>query len=228
MINKKMRRNTVIFKIILIFLLAETRIFPTVFDSVKWNLEKSKNNISLYIQDDKNLKINFYKAETIVNGIDMELIFNNIADCNQYKKIFTNIEIFEIVEFFSNNSFLLLAELNFFPYKNRSYLAECSLVKDDENNTFIFEWHPIYDFKKESYIKNKKNNKIVSFIYGRWMVKKIDDNMVYVSIEYHNDWETNLPLKFIHEVEKFYTIKNLQTIINYTFKQQKNLLKLHK
>ncbi len=174
------------------------------------------------------LKINFYKAETIVKGVDVDLIFSNITDCNQYKKIFTNIEIFEIVEFFSKTNFLLLAELNFFPYQNRAYLTECSLTKNYDNNTFIFEWQPIQHVNNELYIKRRENNKIVSLIYGRWTVKKVDNYSIYVSIEYYNDWETNLPFKFIHELEKFYTIKNLQTIINYTLKQQKNLLKLKK
>jgi len=221
-----MKIKFIIIKILLLIILTEIKIFPTVFDSVNWNLEKSKNNISLFMQNDKSLKINFYKAETIVNNLDIDLIFNNIVDCNQYKKIFNNIEIFEIVEFFTKNNFLLLAELNFFPYRNRAYLTECCLIKDDNNKTFIFEWHPIHNINNEHYIKNKQNNKIVSLIYGRWTIKKIDNYRIYMSIEYYNDWETNLPFKFIHELEKFYTIKNLQTIINYTLKQQKNLLKL--
>lgn len=204
---KKMLIMITIFKLFTIIINA------SIFENIEWKREKTKKDITLYIQHEEH-DINYYKAESIQDGIDIATLLNNVLSFEKYCDIFNNTKFFKIVKELGPDKYLLSVELNFFPYRNRTYFIECVFIINENQNEYIVEWYPA---KKEIY-KNmpyNKNARLISYIHGRWTIRVLKDKKIYISINYHNDWETNLPNSFVHKIEKYITIKNLNSLIQY-------------
>ena len=61
--------------------------------------------------------------------------------------------------------------------------------------------------------------KRVKTIYSRWIIKELGNNNVYISVEYHNDFEINAPVYIINAIEKKSTVKVIDNLLNYVLKK---------
>ena len=196
--------------------------FASIFDDINWEYEKTYRSVNLYIQKNQTNNLNYYKAETIIDGVKFDDLVNDLMSFNTYDKIFPRTNFFKIIKKVDENNCIVNADLNFFPYKNRNYYIECVSKKtktSKDKNKFIVEWHPIDSIKYASLIESCQDAKRINYTYGRWSVLELDKNKLYVSVEYHNDWETNLPMLFVYGAEKSTIFTNVFSLLRYSKKK---------
>ena len=99
--------------------------FASIFDDINWEYEKTYRSVNLYIQKNQTNNLNYYKAETIIDGVKFDDLVNDLMSFNTYDKIFPRTNFFKIIKNVDENSCIVNADLNFFPYKNRNYYIEC-------------------------------------------------------------------------------------------------------
>ena len=115
----------------------------------------------------------------------------------------------------NNNKYLFYSLINFSPLKNRDYFIELeyySQKSTDGNNIYILKWTPYDQADKFTVFYNIKR---VKTIYGRWIIKELDNNDVYISVEYYNDFEINAPAYIMNAIEKKSTAKAIDNLLNY-------------
>ena len=206
---------------VLILFIAAYFTSATIFDDINWEYEKTHRSVKLYVQKNQANNLNYYKAETIIDGIKFDDLINDLMSFDAYDKIFPRTNFFKIIKKVDENNCIVNADLNFFPYKNRNYYIECisEKMKTGENkNKFIVEWHPADNIKYASLIEPCENAKRITYTYGRWSVVELDNGRLYISVEYHNDWETNLPMVFVYGAEKSTIFTNIFSILKYSRK----------
>jgi hypothetical protein len=197
--------------------------FASIFDSVNWEYEKESRTVKLYKQKNIDTNLNFYKAEIKIDDLNFEELVTNISSFNEYTKIFSRTNFFKVIKKVDETTYIVNAELNFFPYKNRNYYIECRLLKTktkDNKNKFVIEWSPVDQIKYANLIQPSENNKRITTTYGRWSIVELTNNKQYISVEYYNDWETNLPLSFVYAAEKSSIMNNVFRLIKYSNKKK--------
>lgn len=194
-----------------------------LFDVNNWSVEKENKlkNTILYIYNDGNSPINFYRAEILVDGLSSETISNVIWDFENYKNVFMLVKFYKDLKITNENEKVAAGELIFFPYKNRTF---CYYAKRRESNneynkkTIVIDWYGIKEEEALNYYTPSPKAHYTGIINGRWHIIEQDDDKVKVTLEYYNDWETNLPMKFVHGIEKLQILINLETVVNYSKK----------
>lgn len=202
----------------ILFFLLFFGLFPvfseSIFDSVQWVKEKEEQKITLYSQ--KTESGNFYKAETITDFPNLDLLFALLTDYDEYVKIFPKTLIFAPVEE-KGEATVVYSKVNFFPLKNRDYHILLS-AKKQENHCAVIAWQP-HIMPGNS---GEKECVRVTKVYGRWIMKKLEDGKMYLSVEYHNDWKyTGISSQVTDYFEKDITVDNLKTILKYADKKLK-------
>jgi len=181
----------------------------SIFDGVSWNYETTARNINLYIKETPLYEDNFYKAETIIDKFDGETLFNNLLKFNSYPSIFPKTIVFKPIKSIDKNKFLTYTQINFFPYKTRDYYIETEYsvnYYDKDKKIYIFEWKPTEDKINETNLDSKCVR--VNKVFGRWMIKELDDGKVSISIEYHHNFKVDVSKKLREYFEKANTAKN--------------------
>jgi hypothetical protein len=218
---KKLIINICLFILFIFSLYSES-----IFNSIKWKMDYKENNITLYTNQDKDHKLNFYKAEIVLDISLEDNLYNNLIDFDKYHKIFPKIFIFKKVEQDSDNinSGIYYSLLNFSPLKNRGYYISVEYYVENSisNKKYVVEWQPVTDFK-QSYMVDE-NCIIVKLIYGRWQIIEMDGK-IKLSVEYYNDFEVVGPKEMIFNVEKMITISALKDLIKYTMSSNKLTIK---
>ena len=212
-------------RLILLFLLNIIYIIPSyasIFDNVEWEYEKESRTAKLYKQKNKETSLNYYKAEIKTDNLNFDELVTNISSFNMYNKIFSRTKFFKIIKRIDERSYILNVELDFSPYKNRNYYIECRFEKaktEDNNNKFILEWIPLDQIKYADLIQQSNTGKRITTTYGRWSIIELSNKELQISVEYYNDWETNLPLSFVYAVEKMSIFNNIFSFIKYSKKK---------
>lgn len=187
----------------------------SIFDKVQWVKISEKKGITLYIQKNKNEKINFYKAEKILNSSNGEKLFKNLMDFDKYSKIFPRTIVYKKIKDISKNKYLMYCQANFKPFKNRDYYEIYEYSVENKNNIkeWTIEWYPLGAFPEK--LPDKKGFVRVKVIYGRWKIIELD-NKVKISVEYYNNYNLPVSKALSAPFEKSSAIEALNQIINYT------------
>ena len=190
------------------------------FDNLNWKEEiKIKDTMIYSYKNDDN--IISYKAETIIKNHDAKLLYNTLLDFKNYPYIFPRTVTFEKKSELNNNKFLIYSIMNFSPLKNRDYFIEVQYyakkINNDEN-IYIFQWEPYDEADK---FESSNNMKRIKKTYGRWTIKELKNNNVYISVEYHNDFEVNAPTKLLNSIKKKSTAKAIDNLLNYLLNNKK-------
>ncbi len=190
------------------------------FDNFNWVKEKKYGDIQLYSYKNDNDNITSYKAETIIKNLDVKVIYDALLDFRNYRSIFPRTIIFEKREQLNNNKYLIYSIIDFSPLMNRDYFIELEYYNEklpDDNNIYVLRWIPFKDADK---FNDSNNIKRVKNIYGRWTIKELENGNLYISVEYHNDFEINVPLKILESFEKKSTAKAIDNLINYVLNKK--------
>jgi hypothetical protein len=187
----------------------------SIFDKVQWIKIKEKNGITLYMQKNKNEKINSYKAEKILNSSNGEKLFKNLMDFDKYSKIFPRTIAYKKIKDISKNKYLMYCQADFKPFKNRDYYEIYEYSVENKNNIkeWAIEWSPLGSYPEK--FPDKKGFVRVKVIYGRWKIIELDDK-VKISVEYYNNYNLPVSKALSAPFEKSSTIEALNKIINYT------------
>ncbi len=213
-------------RLILLFLLNIIYIIPSfasIFDNVNWEYEKESKKAKLYKQKNEETSLNYYKAEIKTDNLNFNELVTNISSFNIYEKIFPRTNFFKVVKKIDEKNYIVNAELDFSPYKNRNYYIDCKLIQtktEENNNKFIIEWIPLDQIKYADLIQPCDKEKRITNTYGRWSIIELGNKELQISVEYYNDWETNLPLSFVYIAEKMSILNNIFSFINYSKKEE--------
>ena len=191
------------------------------FDNFKWVKEKKFDDIKLYTYKNVNT-ITSFKAETIIKNQDAKLLYDTLLDFKNYPYIFPRTITFEKKEQFANNKYLFYSLINFSPLMNRDYYIELEYYTQklkNGNNIYILRWSPYNQSGKFAVYKNIRR---VKTIYGRWTIKELENNKLYISVEYHNDFEINAPASILNTVEKRSTVKAINNLLNFISDNKKS------
>ena len=180
----------------------------------QWNEDELKGNIELYTSRTGIL----YRVITNFKGNTAEEIVNTIMDFDQYLKIFPRTLIFEPVIKFTENHYIIHIVADFHPIKNRTYIIELkSYQKDDE---YVIEWFPPQTSHNYKLIQDPKCI-TVDKIYGRWVIRKNNDDTINILAEFNNDWKLNIPRGLIIPFEKTAAINTMIDLVKYMNKKSK-------
>jgi hypothetical protein len=187
----------------------------SIFNKVQWEKVSEKNGITLFMQKNKNEKINSYKAEKILTSNQGEKIFKNLMDFDKYIKIFPRTMAYKKIKDISKDKYLLYCQANFKPFQNRDYYIVLEYSAAGKNNAkeWIIEWYPTASSLGK--FPEAKGFVRVNYIYGRWKIIEANDK-VKISVEYFNNY--NLPVSKTLSVpfEKSSTIEALNQILKYS------------
>jgi hypothetical protein len=206
--------------ILMVFLFDSSINARSIFDSVKWEKDKEKKNISIYICKDLEKKLNYYKAETVLENIEGNVFFNNLLDLNNYPQIFPKIIFFKDAgpSLSADSSGICYFRLNFAPLKNRDYYANFRSYKEESlsEKKYVIEWWPLSD--NENSFEPESNFLRVKMVHSRWQITETE-NKIKISIEYYNDFKVIGPKPIIYAIEKDITFNALDDLIKYTKKK---------
>lgn len=191
------------------------KLSKSIFDKVQWEKINEKNGITLYMQKNKNEKINFYKAEKILNSKLGEKLFKNLMDFDIYKKFFPRTMEYKKIKDISKDKYLIYCQANFKPFKNRDYYKIFEFSVENKNNIkgWTIEWSPLGSFPEK--FPDKIGFVRVKDIYGRWKILEIN-NKVKISVEYYNNYNLPVSKGLSAPFEKSSTIDALNKLINFT------------
>ena len=182
------------------------------FDNSDWQVSKKQNDITLYTVVGENG--NYYKSETTFKpGKTMKAadLMNALNDYKQYLEIFKKVLTFEPVLELESGT-VMYTKIDFFPMKNRVYYIILNTTFQDEQHIMYWEPYPL----SQPITPVEKGCILVSQIAGRWIIRDNPDGTIYVSNEYHNNWEyRNLSIKTARPFEENITIKNLALLLEY-------------
>ena len=121
----------------LLILLVMSVSSDSIFNSIFWKKDYEVNNITLYSNLDKDHKLNFYKAETVLDNVLGSKFFNNLIDFDKYQDIFTKIFFIKKVENSdgNKNSGIYYSLLDFSPLRNRGYYVNLKYYTENSSTT---------------------------------------------------------------------------------------------
>jgi hypothetical protein len=118
------------------------------------------------------------------------------------------------------NKYLVYSLLDFHPLKNRDYYIIFEFAANEKENEYFVEWYPAgEEYKNTAGVEPTKKIVRVKNIYGRWKIKNAD-NKIKVSVEYHNDFELNIPKQITASFEKKSTVEALNNLISHTMAEK--------
>jgi hypothetical protein len=197
--------------IIIILLLSAFSINASLFDLIEWEKVFELNQVSVCMQKDKKVKINFYKAEKTIAGKKAEALYKNILSFDSYPEIFPRTIMFKKVREIENNKYIMYTLVNFKPLKNRDYyLLFCFTKKGD---SYIIEWSCV----NEKEYPEEKNIIRANYVNGRWIIKQTE-KFTTISLEVNNDFEIHMSAQNLIPYEIASTAEMLENIIKYTLK----------
>jgi len=181
----------------------------SVFDGILWIKDKGFRDLDLYYYFDG--KDSYYKAEKFLTGFSKERIVESLTNLENYSKIFPRTDIFEKKMDLGDSTYLVYTKIDFFPMKNRDYFIE--LKVEDSPDLTIISWIPSFERNAKDNIKDLIR---VERAYGRWIVKKLGGDKIFISVEYSNDWKLeNIPSSFINSSMKNGTADALRNLLKY-------------
>ena len=198
------------YKIIFLLLIFYNYIsYSSVFDKINWMFHSERNNIKLFKTNDR-----FYKVETVFNYKKIEDIVLFLTTREYYLKIFPKTREYKKIEKLNNNKYLIYEVISFSPFKSRDCFLELEI--NNLNNEWIIEWYPAKEEIVQC-IEYNAENVHVKNIYGRWIIKKINNDNIYVSMEFFNDFKfkiSEILLLNIEREESFKILKDLKVFLN--------------
>jgi len=203
-------------KIKIIFLLLifyNSILFSSIFDKADWEYQSKRKDIKLF-----KTKNRFYKVETVLDHNEIEDLVLYLTTRDYYLKIFPNTVEYKKIKKINKNKYLIYEIINFAPFKNRDCIFE--LEVKNKNNECIIEWYPTKNNIKHD-INNNINHVRVDEVYGRWIIKKIKKDKVYISMEYFFDFKFTLPDVVLLNLEKEESFKILNNIKVFLKKEKK-------
>lgn len=200
------------FKIVILFLLIYNfTISSSIFDKAKWEFQGKRNNINLFKTKDR-----FYKVETTLNCNNIEDIILFLTTRDYYLKIFPNTIEYKKIKKMRENKYLIYEIISFAPFKNRDCYFELEVNNNDNNDEYTIEWNPVNEDINNLIIFDSDHIHVEE-VYGRWIIKKIKKDKIYISMEFYNNFKFNVPdgilLNFEKE-ESFKILKNLKIFLN--------------
>lgn len=199
--------------IIFVFTSAGSLSSEGLFHNVNWKEDSTDNNVTLYYDYDKETP--YYRAETVIRGIDAKQLYTILQDFNNYPDIFPKTVNFDLVKRLSDEEVIIYTQLNFSPMKNRDYYLKFTAndLSDSKSEFYRVAWST-FDDSGYKFSENK-NCVRVSLVNGVWEIRQLDDDNVYVSVSYHNDWEIPISRRILNKFEKIETAKALKDLIIY-------------
>lgn len=197
------------FKIIVLFLLIyDFTIYSSMFDKAKWEFQGKRNNINLFRTKDR-----FYKVETTMDYNDIEDIVLFLTTRDYYLRIFPNTVEYKKVKKMRENKYLIYEIISFAPFKNRDCFFE--LEVNNNSDEITIEWNPVNEYIDDMIIYNSEHIHVEE-VYGRWIIKKIKKNKIYISMEFYNNFKFNVPdgvMLNLEKEESFKILKNLKIFL---------------
>jgi hypothetical protein len=192
----------------------------SIFDSVYWKKDFVEKNISLFFQNDSENKINFYKAEIVLDCAVGEIFYKSLTDFENYSKIFPKMIKFTKFENKPDiqNAGIYYCAINFRPLRNRHYFVDLYFNSDitAEKKKYVVEWKPVDENRFYDFDDNKKYL-LVRKVYGRWQI--IEENgKTKISVEYYNDFGVVGPKGIVQKIEKDSTVNAVKDIVKYVMK----------
>lgn len=202
------------YKIITLLLISfNTFIFPSIFDKINWKYNSNRKDIKLFNTNDR-----FYKVETILKYNKVEDIVLFLTTREYYLKIFPKTREYKKIEKLNKNKYLIYEVISFTPFKSRDCFLE--LEVNNINDEWIIEWTPAKQAIKQEREYNAGLVRVKD-IYGRWIIKKVDNNSIYVSMEFFNDFKFKIPELLLLRIEKEESFKILKDLETFLIKEKK-------
>ena len=201
--------------VILLLMFFNSILYSSIFDNINWKYHSKRNNISLFKTDDR-----FYKVETILNYNKSKDIVFYLTTREYYLKIFPKTREYQTIEKLDKNKYIIYEIISFTPFKCRDCFLE--LEVNNINNGWIIEWYPTKRKIKHEINYNKKDHIRVKDVYGRWIIRKLDNDNLYVSMEFYNDFKFKIPKYLLLNIEKEESFKILKGL-NLFLKKEKKL-----
>lgn len=199
--------------IILLLILYNSLIYSSIFDKVKWEYHSKRKKIKLFKTSDR-----FYKVETVLKYNNIEDIVLYLTTRESYLNIFPKTREYKKIKQLNKNKYLIYEVISFNPFKSRDCFIE--LEVNNINNEWIIEWYPT---KKEINQEREKNTDYIRVedIYGRWVLKQVSNDNIYVSMEFFNDFKFRIPKVLLLNIEKEESFKILKDLKVYLDKKKK-------
>ncbi|MCH5149686.1 MAG: hypothetical protein J1G30_03380 [Spirochaetales bacterium] len=195
----------------LIFICTIFSSFASPFDNVKWEKSNSDKNVTLYYANGGDC--NYYKTEAIVDksyGYKAKDLMEILLNYKKYQEIFVKTMVFSPVKE-TDEGTVFYCRIDFSPMKDRDY--HILMTVNDLGNTQILEWKPYND---ADIMGEQKNCQRVNHVYGRWLLKDLQNGNISVSTEYYNNWKyKNLSLKTVTPFEKNVAFNNMKLFLRY-------------
>jgi hypothetical protein len=187
----------------------------SIFNIVQWIKIKEKNNVILYMQNNKSDKINHYKSVRILNSNQGEKLYKNLMDFKNYSKIFPRTILYQKIKDISNGKYLMYCQANFKPFKNRDYyiILEYSITNENNKKEWVIEWYPVGANQEKFLVK--KDFKRVEYLYGRWIILEAY-NKTKISVELFNNFVLPVSKGLAASSEKSSAIEMIDQIVKYT------------
>lgn len=181
----------------------------SIFDGIFWTKDKNFRDLNLYYYIDGG--DSYYKAEKFLKGFSKDQIVESLTNLENYSKVFPRTDVFEKRMELDDSTDLIYSKLDFFPMKDRDYFIEMKVENSSDLTTI--SWIPS---SKRNATDNFQDAIRVERAYGRWTVKNLGDNEVFVSVEYSNDWKLeNIPNSLIISSMKNGTADALRNLLKY-------------
>lgn len=181
----------------------------SIFDGILWTKDKNFRDLSLYYFIDG--ADSYYKAEKLLKDYSKDQIVESLTNLENYAKVFPRTDVFEKRMELDESTDLIYSKLDFFPMKDRDYFIEMKI--ENSSDLTIISWIP----SSERNAKDNIHDAIrVERAYGRWMVKALENNEIFISVEYSNDWKLeNIPDSLINSSMKNGTADALRNLLKY-------------
>jgi len=154
----------------------------SIFDGILWIKDKNFRDLSLYYFIDG--ADSYYKAEKLLKGYSKDQIVESLTNLENYAKVFPRTDVFEKRMELDESTDLIYSKLDFFPMKDRDYFIEMKI--ENSSDLTIISWIPS---NEHNAMDNLKDAVRVERAYGRWTVKALENNEIFISVEYSNDWK---------------------------------------
>ncbi len=201
-------------KIAILFLIFfNVIISSSIFDKAKWEYQSKRNNIKLFKTKDR-----FYKVETVLNYNNIEDLVLYLTTRDYYLKIFPNTVEFKTIKKIRENKYLIYEIISFAPLKSRDCFFE--LEVNSNNDECTIEWAPVNEFLNQNVIYDPDNIHVEE-VFGRWIIRKINKNKIYISMEFYNNFKFNLPDNILLNFEKEESFKILKNLKIFLVKEKK-------